>query len=54
MVCLTKQEWRVLGIVIGLLLMGGVVKVYRTAHPPVPLPDRAVARPTVMIPPVKP
>jgi hypothetical protein len=31
---LTKQEQLVLCIVLGLLLMGWAVKVYRTAHPP--------------------
>jgi hypothetical protein len=31
---LTKQEQLVLCIVIGLLLTGWAVKVYRTAHPP--------------------
>jgi len=32
---LTKQEQRVLCVVLGLLLMGWAVKTYRTAHPPV-------------------
>ena len=32
---LTKQELLVLCIVLGLLLTGWVVKMYRTAHPPV-------------------
>ena len=31
--CLTKQERRVLGIVLALLLTGLAVKAYRTAHP---------------------
>jgi len=31
---LTKQEQLVLCIVVGLLLTGWAVKVYRTAHPP--------------------
>ncbi|MEO6034677.1 MAG: hypothetical protein ABIQ35_05440 [Verrucomicrobiota bacterium] len=31
---LTKQERWVIGAVIGLLLVGGAVKLYRTAHPP--------------------
>jgi len=33
--CLTKQEQLVLCIVLGLLLTGWAVKMYRTAHPPV-------------------
>jgi hypothetical protein len=35
MLRLTKQEQLVLVMVIGLLLVGWVVKAYRTAHPPV-------------------
>jgi hypothetical protein len=31
---LTKQEQTVLILVLGLLLVGWVVKYYRTAHPP--------------------
>ena len=31
---LTKQEQLVLCIIVGLLLLGWTVKVYRTAHPP--------------------
>jgi hypothetical protein len=31
---LTKQEQLVLCIIIGLLLLGWTVKIYRTAHPP--------------------
>ena len=31
---LTKQEQLVLSIVLGLLLIGWMVKAYRTAHPP--------------------
>jgi hypothetical protein len=31
---LTKQEQLVLCIFFGLLVLGSVVKVYRTAHPP--------------------
>jgi hypothetical protein len=31
---LTKQELLVLGLVLGLLLTGLLVKTYRTAHPP--------------------
>ena len=31
---LTKQEQRVLCVVLGLLLMGWAVKAYRTAYPP--------------------
>jgi len=34
---LTKQEQLVLCIVVGLLLTGWAVKMYRTAHPPVAL-----------------
>ena len=33
---LTRQELLVLGIVLGLLLTGLLVKTYRTAHPPMP------------------
>jgi hypothetical protein len=33
---LTRQEQLVLIIVLGLLVMGWAVKVYRTAHPPAP------------------
>jgi hypothetical protein len=32
---LTRQEMLVLGIILGLLLTGLLVKTYRTAHPPV-------------------
>jgi hypothetical protein len=32
--CLTKQEQRVLGIVVVLLLTGWATKIYRAAHPP--------------------
>lgn len=31
---LTKQEQMVVCIILGLLLIGGAVKAYRTAHPP--------------------
>jgi hypothetical protein len=31
---LTKQEQTVLVVVIGMLLLGWMVKTYRTAHPP--------------------
>jgi len=31
---LTRQEQLVLSIVLGLLLIGWMVKAYRTAHPP--------------------
>jgi hypothetical protein len=31
---LTKQEQLVLSLVLGLLLIGWMVKAYRTAHPP--------------------
>jgi hypothetical protein len=33
--CLTSQEIRVLVLVLSLLAVGGLVKVYRAAHPPV-------------------
>jgi hypothetical protein len=33
---LTKQEQTVLIIVLGLLLVGWAVKLYRTSHPPAP------------------
>jgi hypothetical protein len=36
---LTKQEQTVLCLVIALLLMGWVVKAYRTAHPPAALSE---------------
>lgn len=32
---------KVLGILIALLLMGWAVKAYRTAHPPLPVIERA-------------
>jgi hypothetical protein len=31
---LTKQQQCVLSVVLGLLLVGWAVKIYRTAHPP--------------------
>jgi hypothetical protein len=33
--CLTSQERLVLVLVLSLLAVGGLVKVYRAAHPPV-------------------
>ncbi len=41
---LTKQEQLVLCIVLGLLLTGWAVKVYRTAHPP-PAPAAQQVKP---------
>jgi hypothetical protein len=41
---LTKQELLVLYVVVGLLLTGWAVKVYRTAHPP-PAPVAQQVRP---------
>jgi len=35
--CLTSQEKRVVIIILSLLAIGGMVKVYRAAHPPVTL-----------------
>ncbi|HET7624914.1 MAG TPA: hypothetical protein VFM25_06570 [Verrucomicrobiae bacterium] len=37
MTYLTRQEKKVLCAVLGLLLVGWMVKVYRTAHPPIEL-----------------
>jgi hypothetical protein len=37
---LTKQEQRVLCVVLGLLLLGWAVKTYRTAHPSAPVAQR--------------
>lgn len=39
---LTRQEQLVLSIVLGLLLIGWMVKTYRTAHPPVAAAVQAV------------
>ncbi len=36
MVYLTRQEQRVLAVVLGLLLVGLAVKAWRTAHAPAP------------------
>jgi hypothetical protein len=30
---LTKQEWKVVGVILGLLITGWLVKEYRAAHP---------------------
>jgi len=43
MIGLTKQEWRVLGIVAVLLLTGWATRWYRAVHPPEPGAARAVA-----------
>ncbi len=48
--CLTKQEWRVLALVAGLLLMGWWVKFYRAAHPP----EHGAARADAVMQPAKP
>jgi hypothetical protein len=45
MVYLTRQEQRVLAVVLGLLLVGLAVKVWRTTHAPAPLaPGTAAGR----------
>jgi len=38
MIHLTKQEQKVLCIILGLLLTGWAVKAWRAAHPPAPAP----------------
>ncbi|MGN6643011.1 MAG: hypothetical protein ACTHKU_08420 [Verrucomicrobiota bacterium] len=38
---LTKQERTVLGVIFSLLLLGLLVKTYRTAHPPAPVSAQA-------------
>ncbi|MGA2245646.1 MAG: hypothetical protein ABSH48_11655 [Verrucomicrobiota bacterium] len=52
--CLTRQERRVLGIVVLLLLMGWLVKTHRAASSPAPKSGADVAPGTVAVPPAKP
>ncbi len=45
MLNLTRQEQGVLAVVLGLVLVGLVVKAWRTAHPPAPAAPVAVTGP---------
>jgi hypothetical protein len=51
--CLTKQEKRVVWVVVILLLTGGAVRIYRAARPPVSQPGGATPV-TVVSQPAKP
>jgi hypothetical protein len=42
---LTKQEQRVIGIIVLLLLTGWATRMWRTAHPPVPPPAPEMIQP---------
>jgi len=46
-ISLTKHEWRVIGVVVGLLLTGWAAKTYRAAHAGPKPGDTALASGTV-------
>jgi hypothetical protein len=48
MTYLTRQEKKVLCAVLGLLLVGWMVKIYRTAHPPAQLAAPNASEPVAM------
>ena len=51
---LTKQERRVLTIIVVLLLTGWSAKMYRAAHPPGSPPGHGAARAGAVMPPARP